>query len=127
MPAIIESIYAQQINEEIKSHPAWRDVVSGLDAEKMLRGKSPYTYILRAGHFEKEHEVEYYATFVHSDGMVRHQPFVITTTAEGWSYENHTAAGPFNYGAYSIGDVVHLIMHCPKEDAKILSLFAEKR
>lgn len=114
------------VHDGIKSHPAWRGSISGLKAEKMLRGKTPYLYILRTGHFQNEHEVEYYATFVHADGSVRHQPFVVTTTSEGWSYENHGQLGPLNHGMYSIGDVVHFIMHCRQEEASAFSRFAEE-
>ncbi|MDP1609252.1 MAG: hypothetical protein Q8L98_08085 [Chlamydiales bacterium] len=115
----------QQIHDGIKSHPAWRGAISGLKAEKMLRGRDPYFYILRTGQFQNEHQVEYYATFVHADGSVRHQPFVITTTTEGWNYENHGHLGPFNY-MYSIDDAIHFIMHCARKDAKAFSLFVEK-
>lgn len=116
---------AQQIHDGITSHRAWRGNISGLKAEKMLRGKTPYLYILRTGHFQNEQQVEYYATFVHADGSVRHQPVVITTTAEGWHYENHSVLGPINY-MYSIDDVMHFIMHCSREEAKPFSLFEEE-
>lgn len=125
MSAVIKNIDFQRIHEEIKSHPAWLGNMSGLKAEKMLRRKAPYLYVLRTGHFENEHEVEYYATFVHSDGSVRHQPFVITTAIDGWSYENNALAGPFNYGNSSIDDVLHLIMHCSKEEAQPFSRFID--
>lgn len=115
----------QRVHDGIKSHPAWRGSISGLKAEKMLRGRAPYLYILRTGHFQDENQVEYYATFVHADSSVRHQPFVITTTIDGWYYENHGGFGPINY-MYSIDDVVHFIMHCYKEDAKPFSLFIEE-
>ncbi len=126
MSAIIQNIDTQQIHDEIKSHPAWRGALSGLKADQMLRAKTPWAYILRKGHFEDEHEVEYYVTFAHFDGSVRHVPFVITTAIEGWYYTNTGGGGPFNYGVQSIDDVVHLIMHSLKEDTKPLSVLTEQ-
>lgn len=97
------------IEQEIANHPAWHGRMSGLSAEKLLRGrKTPYLYILRAG----ENEMDYYITFVLPDLSIKHQPFVITVTAEGWYYENSGNGGPFTTA--SIDDVLHLMMHCNK-------------
>ncbi len=97
------------IEQEIVNHPAWHGRMSGLSAEKLLRGrKTPYLYILRAG----ENEMDYYVTFVLPDLSIKHQPFVITVSPEGWYYENAGAGGP--YTSASIDDVIHLIMHCGK-------------
>ena len=98
------------IVQEIESHPAWHGRMSGLSAEKLLRGrKTPYLFILRAG----EYETDYYVTFVLPDLTIKHQPFVITTTQEGWYFENSGSGGPFTTA--SIDDVLHLIMHCGKQ------------
>ena len=98
------------IVQEIEGHPAWHGHLSGMEAEKLMRGrKIPYLYILRAG----EHEADYYVTFILPDLSIRHQPFVITTTAEGWFFENTGCGGPFTTA--SIDDVLHLIMHCGKQ------------
>ena len=106
------------IEKEIANHPAWHGRMSGLPAEKLLRGKNPYLYLLRAG----ENEMDYYVTFVLPDLSIRHQPFVITVTPQGWYFENAAATGPFNLAA-SIDDVLHLIMHCEKgsNTAKVFS------
>lgn len=102
------------INRDIQSHPAWYGNISGLNAEKLLRGnKVPYTYILRKGENETEHTTDYYITFVSSDLTPRHQPFVITLTVDGWCYEN---GGPSPaYLEESVDDVIHLMMHCEKD------------
>lgn len=93
----------------IRLHPAWLGHVSGLKAEKMLRGRNlPYLYVLRDGEFPGE----YYVTFLHADLTVRHQPFVITVDIQGWYYENAGGGGP--YTDETIDHVLHLIMHCQK-------------
>jgi len=126
MSAILRENSAYQIHDEIKSHPAWKGSVSGLTAEKMLRGKDrPYLYVLRTGETEHENESDYYVTFIHSDLTVRHQPFVITTTPEGWCYENASPGGHYSYHSHTINDVLHLIMHCSKKEPLAFTLFLE--
>ena len=110
--------HLSSIEQEIANHPAWHGKMSGLPAEKLLRGrKTPYLYILRKG----ENEMDYYVTFVLPDLSIKHQPFTIAVTPEGWHYENLSAGGPFTTA--SIDDVLHLIMHCGKglNTPKILS------
>lgn len=100
------------INEEIRSHQAWRGKLSGLIAEKNLRSLSvPFLYILREGEFSTETTTDYYVSFMLPDGSIRHQPFVITLTLEGWHYENSGVGGPYSNHT-SIDDVLHLMMHC---------------
>jgi hypothetical protein len=98
------------IHEAITFHPAWLGKVSGLIAEKMIRDqKIPYLYVLRAGEFPSD----YYVSFVQPDFTVKHQPFVLTETSNGWCFENWHRGGPFT--DESIEDVIHLIMHCRKD------------
>ena len=100
--------HLSSIEQNIVDHPAWHGRMSGLPAEKLLRGEKPYLYILRAG----ENEMDYYVTFVLPDLSIKHQPYVITLSPEGWYYENFNGGGPFTNA--SIDDVLHLIMHCDK-------------
>jgi len=103
--------FRNSVELDIQLHPGWVGRVSGLKAEKLLRGKkTPYLYVIRAG----ECPSDYYVTFVLPDLTIKHQPFVITHTAEGWHYENSGAGGP--YTEATIDDVLHLIMHCDKEE-----------
>lgn len=92
--------------DSITDHPAWLDHVSGLKADKMLRGKKTFQYVLRAGEFDQE----YYVSFVGEDGSIRHVPFVISVKPEGWYYENAAGSGP--YKEEPIDHVLHRIMHC---------------
>lgn len=107
---IFESSLNYSVEEEIRNHSAWLGRVSGLKAEKLLRGKKPYSYVLREG----ENESDYYITFVSSDLSVRHQPFIITVKSEGWCLEQGAGLGP--YVNTKIDDIIHLIIHCEKED-----------
>ena len=102
------------IKQELKMHKAWKGRLSGLQADKMLRGQTtPYLYILREGETETETETDYYVSFVLPDLSIKHQPFVITIAPEGWYYENSGAGGPFT-DLVSIDDVLYLMMHCPQ-------------
>lgn len=119
MSAITQNIELINIHSEIQHHPAWLGSIVGLKAEKMLRNrKQSYLYVLRAG----EAEGNYYVTFLDSNLTVRHQPFVITVSEDGWSYENYIAGGMYT-GSTSINDVLHLIMHCEKEQCMPLINF----
>lgn len=123
MTAILVERNEVSIFEEIQKHPAWKGRLSGLTAEKLLRGrKTPYLYLLRAGEFESENAIDYYVTFIAPDLSIHHQAFVITNTAEGWSYEQGGNGGP--YTKASINDVLHLIMHCHKDACMPLKSFA---
>jgi hypothetical protein len=105
--AVMKESHLASITESILQHPAWIGYVPGLYAEKLLRGRNiPYLYLLRAGEVDNH----YYVTFISSDLTVRHQPFSITETSQGWHFENIQRGGP--YIEASIDSVVPLITHC---------------
>jgi hypothetical protein len=119
MSANAKKFAVHSIHRDIESHTAWYGKISGLVADKMLRDrKTPYLYILRAGERDLGQETDYYVSFILPDLTIRHQPFVITVTPEGWYYENTGTGGP--YAQESIEDVLHLMMHCNKEDISSL-------
>ncbi|MBU6384036.1 MAG: hypothetical protein KGR16_06960 [Verrucomicrobia bacterium] len=102
------------IHEEIRSNAAWYGHISGLIAEKMLRGrKTPYLYILRKGEHETTNKADYYVTFILPDLSIKHQPFTITLRPNGWEWENT------NGGICSLEDsleqALYLMMHCNKD------------
>lgn len=104
-----KSLYQAPVIQEIETHEAWHGHISGLEAEKLLRvKKKPYLYILRKGEFEGD----YYVTFVLPDLTIKHQPFVISITNEGWHFQNAGNCGPLTTACFD--DVLHLIMHCGK-------------
>ena len=112
MSAILSISIQDQIHEEIQSNLAWHGKMSGLNAEKKLRGhNTPFLYLLRAGELDSGDQKDYYVSYIQEDMTVKHQPFTVTETPEGWYYENTGGGGP--YINASILDVLHLIMHCP--------------
>lgn len=110
--------YYSRCSPEIELSPSWLGKVQGLTAEKMLRGLNrPYVYVLRAG----ETEMDYYVTYIHADGTIRHQPFIVTINDNGWSCENGGWHGPFIQE--TIGDVVHKMIYCEKKECTPLVNF----
>lgn len=111
MTAILKEVVITSIVSDIEQHAAWLGQISGLKAEKMLRKETrPYLFVLRAG----EHKGDYYVTYILEDGSISHRPFTVTETVNGWYYENTGAGGP--YKEATIDDVIHLIMHCHKDE-----------
>ena len=108
-----------EVIQSILHHEAWYGDIEGLKADKLLRGKEHHTYLLRQGERSTDGGWNYYATFVSPDGTVRHQPFVVTITPEGWCAENNGFGGPFQFGG--IECMLHRIMHCEKEQLIALS------
>lgn len=113
MSTVAKKFVEAAVHEEIRSHKAWYGNISGLVAEKMLRGrKTPYLFILRKGENETENKADYYVSFIMPDFSIKHQPFIITVTQNGWNWEN-TGGGTCSPEA-SIEDVLYLMMHCEK-------------
>jgi len=113
MSAILNDNDHSFILDEIQSHPAWLGCISGLKAEKLLRGQqAPYVYVLRAGEYQSEVATDFYVTYVDSDLSIIHRPFVITITPAGWCFSNSVVGGP--YISESIEDVLFTIMHCER-------------
>lgn len=112
--AYLELENTVNIEQEILHHPAWYGKIAGLRAEKSLRGRAPYVYLLREG----EYLLHYYVSFVLPDMSIRHQPFVITIDQGQWFCENGGCTGPFM--KETINDMIHLIMHCKPNEAKPL-------
>ena len=88
MPVILHGCFKEldkkkSIIQSIHNHSSWLGYISGLKAEKMLRGKNHFEYVLRGG----ESENDYYVTFVMADFSIKHQPFSISFISEGWSLE----------------------------------------
>jgi len=99
------------IHRDIEAHPAWYGRISGLAGDKMLRNRNiPFLYLLRAG----ENEEDYYLSFLLPNLAIRHHPFKIIITKEGWCFDDGVSRGP--YTIPSIANVLHLMMECQKEN-----------
>ena len=99
------------IVDEIENHPAWHRSISGLEAEKLLKAKKiPYLYLLRTG----ECRMNYYVSFVHPDGSIRHQPFLITMGSGVWSFTNGSPSPLFKEETFA--DVLNQMVYCKKEE-----------
>ncbi|MGA8165164.1 MAG: hypothetical protein WB791_09105, partial [Waddliaceae bacterium] len=77
--------------------------------------RHPYIYLLRGGEYQQGSETDYYVTYVLPDFSIKHTPFVITITPEGWYFAQGCIGGPYG-DSKSIDDVIHLFMHCEKEE-----------
>jgi hypothetical protein len=115
MSVMSNQVYLNDVEGEIVTHSAWEGSISGLEAEALLKGQSPFTYVLRAG----ETYLNYYVSFVGFDHMLRHQPFKIMISQNGWSCMNGNVNGPFLNTPFF--EILHLIMHCEKGECNPLN------
>ncbi len=106
MATNVKQIEIHDVLEEITHDVAWKGMVSGLQAEALLKGQKPFVYLLRAG----ERDSNFYVSFVGADYSLRHQPFEIVITPEGWYCINGAIGGP--YGNMMFSEAIHTIMHC---------------
>lgn len=116
MSAVLETLKEETVIDDMKRHAAWWGDLPGMNAEKMLRGKrTPYLFLIRQGERStRQDQFNFYVTYVQADAVtIKHQPLVITLTEDGWYYENHGSGGP--YMDPCIDDVLHLVMHCRKD------------
>jgi hypothetical protein len=94
----------------IQIHPAWQGKIAGLEAEDRLKGQAPFVYLLREG----EYPSHYYVSFVLPDHTIKHQPFLIRITPQGWYCRNGSGIGPCLNK--TIEDVIDKIMHCRPDE-----------
>lgn len=93
--------------KEIFDHPAWHDLLIGIDCEDILRGKERFSYLLRSG----EARFHYYLSYVVEPPFTyRHQPFSIATkdSKQGWGYRNGHC-----WWTAKLEDLIPLILHQP--------------
>ena len=102
-----------KIETEVESHPAWHGCLAGLEAEDALKGQAPFTYLIRSG----EKGSNYYISFVLADSTIKHQPFWVRNSAQGWYYRNFCGRGPLDI---PFSDVIHSIMHCGADECRPL-------
>lgn len=114
MIAKVEEVIDSGHQPHVEAHPAWHGKIAGLEAEDRLRGHVPHTYLVREG----EIPGHYYASSMREDGTIRHQPFFVRVTSQGWFCRNLSTQGPFI--RQTIDDVIHSVIHSKKEDVSPL-------
>ena len=115
MSNFVRKLEEVTILQEIANHPAWFGKISGLKAERILRGlNKPYLFMLRQGEYTGEHEADYYVTFILPDFSVKHQPFIINVLPNGWEWSN--GGGGTCSADTSIDGVLHCMMHCEQHE-----------
>ena len=101
--------WVQKNQEEIKAHPAWHEHISENESEALLKGKTPFTYLLRTG--GKEHS--YFISFIKEDFSIKHQFFVLEIDKKGWCYRNGTTVNhPTEIVSQDLNELIPLMMHC---------------
>lgn len=104
--AILE--WVQVNHDQIKSHVAWHSDISANESEKLLKDKSPFTYLLRAG----DKEQLYYISFVKEDKSIKHQFFVLEFNLQGWVYRNGGTGTPEEIVSKDLHELIPMMMHC---------------
>jgi len=99
---------AQEYQEQIEAHIAWHSNLSEKQAESLLQGKDPFTYLLRMG----EKGDLYFISFVQEDSSIKHQFFVLELEHNGaWCYRNGCATR-----ASTVDAIIPKMMHCEASD-----------
>ncbi|MBI3211638.1 MAG: hypothetical protein HYZ47_03010 [Simkania negevensis] len=103
-----------KVNQQlIQKHPAWHEDINAQQAEALLRGKAPFTYLLHKG----DKEYAYFISFVKGDHTVYHQPFTLEHDLKGWYYKNATPTRPTEI----IEELIPQMMHCNSNECLILA------
>ena len=75
--------WMQEKMNELLSHPAWNDSMTGFEADALLRTQQPFTYLLRQG----ERKDVFYLSFCTGTAVV-HRPFSVDYATYSWYYRN---------------------------------------
>ncbi|MGD0664244.1 MAG: SH2 domain-containing protein [Rhabdochlamydiaceae bacterium] len=103
--------FVQNKIDEITSHVAWYDDITGTEAELLLRNKADLTYLLRPG----EKEGHYYLTYVKGAAYFTHIPLRVDNSLKEWFYMNAV-----NRMAPTLREFIPSVMHA--EEAEVTAL-----
>ncbi len=103
--------FVQNKIDEITSHAAWYDDITGTEAELLLRNKADLTYLLRQG----EKEGHFYLTYVKGTAYFTHIPLRVDNSLKEWFYLNYAARR-----APTLKEFIPSVMHA--EEAEITPL-----
>lgn len=96
-----------RLGSEIEAHPAWAGNVSLSESAELLKGASPFTYILSQG-FDKHH---YFLSFVDTDKKVKHRN-VRVFLSNGDTFYMNGGSGGGGGGYESIENLVPSCLNC---------------
>ncbi len=101
--------WIQTNQNQIQKHPAWHGNVKAEQAEALLKGGKPLTYLLRNG----DKEQSFFITFIKEDGSIKHQHFSLEFDLKGWYYKNGQVQGePTEIIAEDLNKLIPAMMHC---------------
>lgn len=101
--------WIERNQKQIKNHSAWNPHISENECERLLKDKSPFTYILRAG----KNENSYFISFIEKEGLIKHQFFILEFHRKGWHYRNgSTLNTPEEIISEELNELIPLMMHC---------------
>jgi hypothetical protein len=104
-------------HEHVKSHIAWKGGLQEHQAEMLLQGQPPFSYVLRDG----KEAYTYFITFVKDDGTFKHQRFVLEADRKGWHYRNGQASShPVEVLADTVEEIIPMMMHCEPGECRPL-------
>jgi hypothetical protein len=88
---------------EIHAHDAWKGHINAIQADNLLQGHPPLTYIL----FQGDSTYQFFISYVDSGQKVKQVPFKIELTIRKWSYRNGTGIVHDDLDAF-----IPLVLHC---------------
>ena len=92
--------------DQIENHVAWKNNIREGQAELLLEGQAPFSYVLRRG----EQEDAYFITFMTKDGTAKHRRFVFELDSKKWCYRNGGAEAPTETFSDTLDELIPLIM-----------------
>ena len=104
----IDHSWIKESHDQIEAHSAWNGNLPEKNAEKILQGKGPFTYILRGG----EQKYTYFISYVKDDLSVKHQKFVLELDRKGWHYRNGVTKGLAEILEKDLEELIPQMMHC---------------
>ena len=101
-----------RLESQVLSHKAWKGDISLIEAAEMLKGASPFTFVLSKG-FDKNH---YIMSFVSEANTVKHKNIRILVFKGQTCFMNGGTGGPCAY----IDDLIPACLNCSSSICKPL-------
>lgn len=102
---LLQSAVDFNLKEEFCKH-GWKGHLSSHNAEQILKGKSPFSYLIRLG----EEKSKFTLSYVRADGAIQHVHFVLVD----WVYGIFQNGGPFKA---TLDVLIRYKMNCTESQA----------